>query len=155
MTPSERLAAMNLTLPPVAHPVGAYVPALRAGAMIYTSGQLPTEDGSLVARGKVPDDVPLLDAQASARLACLNALAAAADAAGGVDRIARIVRVNVFVNSAPGFHEQAKVANGASEFLQEVFGEAGRHTRSAIGAAELPLNAPVELDLIAMVQPEA
>jgi enamine deaminase RidA (YjgF/YER057c/UK114 family) len=146
MTPSEKLSELGLELPAVAPPVGAYVPAVRAGDLIFTAGQLPARGGELTAAGKVPAEVSLEDARAAAHLACLNALAAAAEAAGGLDAIARIVRLNVFVHSAAGFTDQAKVANGASELLGELF--PGGHTRCAIGAAELPLNAAVELDLV-------
>jgi enamine deaminase RidA (YjgF/YER057c/UK114 family) len=109
------------------------------------------EDGKLVATGKVPNDVSLEDARQAARIAGLNALAAAADAAGGIDNIQRILNLTVFVNSSPGFHDQAKVANGASDLMAGVFGEFGIHTRAAVGAAELPLNAAVELTLTAQI----
>ncbi len=148
MNVEARLKAMGIELPAAAAPVGAYVPAVRAGDLIFTAGQLPMMDGKLLTAGKVPTDVPLDAAQAAARQACLNALAAVRAEVGSLDAVARVVRLNVFVNSAPGFTEQAKVANGASELLAEIFGAAGKHTRCAIGAAELPLNAPVELDLI-------
>ena len=148
MPASQTLLAMHLDLPPVPAPVGAYVPALRSGNLVFTAGQLPMVDGRLVAAGKVPTDVPLEKAAEAARAAVLNAIAAAAQCIGGIDNINRIVRLNVFVNSAPGFTDQAKVANGASTLLAEIFGDAGIHTRCALGAAELPLNAPVELDLI-------
>jgi enamine deaminase RidA (YjgF/YER057c/UK114 family) len=151
MTPSQRLKELNLALPPAPEPVGLYVPSVRTGNLVFTSGQLPTSGGELVATGKTPRDVPLERARAAARQATLNALAAAAREAGGIDNIRRVVRLNCFVNSAPGFTDQAKVANGASELLGELFGEAGVHTRCALGAAELPLNAPVELDLIVEV----
>ncbi len=150
--PSKRLEEMSITLPILAEPVGAYVPALRAGNLVYTSGQLPMQAGQLTKVGKVPTEVSLEDAQTAARQAVLNAIAAAAQAAGGIDNISQVVRLNCFVNSAGGFTDQAKVANGASELLQAIFGQAGRHTRCAIGAAELPLNTPVELDLIVEVQ---
>lgn len=153
MKPSEQLSALNITLPPVAQPVGSYVPALTAGNIVMTSGQLPTEAGQLTAIGKVPSDVPLEQAQQAARLAALNALAAAAHAAGGIDNITQILSLAVFVNSAPGFYDQAKVANGASDFLAQIFGENGRHTRAAVGVAELPLNAAVELTLTARIKP--
>ena len=113
---------------------------------------MPTTGGRLLATGKVPADVPLETAQAAARQACLNALAAVRSVAGSLNSVVRIVRLNVFVNSADGFTDQAKVANGASELLDEVFGDAGKHTRCVIGAAELPLDAPVELDLVAEVR---
>ena len=144
----QRLAELGLALPEVASPVGAYVSAVRAGKLVFTAGQLPLRDGELVAAGKVPTDVDLRQAHAAARQAALNALAAVKAEAGSLDVVAQVVRVNCFVNSAAGFADQAKVANGASELLGELFGSAGTHTRCAIGVAELPLNAAVELDLI-------
>ena len=149
MKPSDKLSQLNVALPDVAAPVGSYVPALRTGNMIYTSGQLPFYNGELAFSGKVLQDVSLEQAMEAARLSALNALAAAAKEAGGIDRISRIVRVGVYVNSSSGFTQQPKVANGASDFLAEVFGEAGRHARAAVGVAELPLNAAVELELLA------
>ena len=146
---AERLAALGLTLPSVAAPVAAYVPAVRTGGFVYTSGQLPTVDGKLPAVGKVGAEVSAADAAGMARTCALNALAAAASAAGGLDAIGRIVKITGFVASAPGFSGQPQVVNGASELLIEVFGEDGRHARSAVGVAELPLNAPVEVELIA------
>ena len=150
--PADRLAALGLTLPPVTAPVAAYVPAVRTGSYIYVSGQLPMTDGKLPATGKVGGDVSVEDAAAMARTCALNALAAAASVAGGLEGIRRIVKVVGFVASAPGFSSQAQVINGASEFLIEVFGEDGRHARSAIGVAELPLGTPVEVELIAEVR---
>ena len=152
MTPSHRLVELNVKLPAIAAPVGSYVPALRTGNYIYTSGQLPFRDGKVVHAGKVPDDVAIEDAADGARIAALNALAAAADAAGGIDNIQRVVRVCVYVNSSPGFTAQPKVANGASDLYAQIFGDAGRHARSAVGVAELPLNAAIELDLIVEVK---
>ena len=149
--PAERLADLGLTLPPVAAPVAAYVPAVRSGDFVYTSGQLPTVDGKLPAVGKVGGEVSATDAAGLARTCALNALAAAASAAGGLDQIHRIVKVTGFVASAPGFSGQPQVINGASELFIEVFGEDGKHARSAVGVAELPLNAPVEVELIAEV----
>jgi enamine deaminase RidA (YjgF/YER057c/UK114 family) len=149
---AERLAALGLTLPPVAAPVAAYVPAVRTGAYVYVSGQVPVADGKLVATGKVGAEVSAEDAAGMARTCALNALAAAAAAAGGLERIRRIVKVVGFVASAPGFGGQPQVINGASELLIEVFGEDGKHARSAIGVAELPLNAPVEVEMIAEVR---
>ena len=150
--PAERLAALGLTLPPVVPPVAAYVAAVRTGAYVYVSGQLPTVDGKLPATGKVGDAVSASDAAVMARTCALNALAAAAAAVGGLAAIRRIVKVTGFVASAPGFTGQPQVINGASELLIEVFGEDGKHARSAIGVAELPLNAPVEVELIAEVR---
>jgi enamine deaminase RidA (YjgF/YER057c/UK114 family) len=151
-SPAERLAGLGLALPPVVAPVAAYVPAVRAGAFVYTSGQLPMVDGKLPAVGKVGGEVSAADAVGLARTCALNALAAAAATAGGLDAIRRIVKVTGFVASAPGFGGQPQVINGASELLIEVFGEEGRHARSAVGVAELPLNAPVEVELIAEVR---
>jgi enamine deaminase RidA (YjgF/YER057c/UK114 family) len=148
---AERLAALGLTLPAVAKPVAAYVPAVRTGSYVYTSGQLPLVDGKLQGSGKVGAEVTTQDAASLARIAALNALAAVASVAGGLDAIARIVKVTCFVASAPAFTGQAQVANGASELLIEVLGDAGRHARSAVGMAVLPLDSPVEVELIAEI----
>jgi enamine deaminase RidA (YjgF/YER057c/UK114 family) len=151
MTATERLTELGLTLPPVAPPVAAYVPAVRTGSYVYTSGQLPLVDGKLQGAGKVGDGVTTDEGAALARIAALNALAAAASVAGGLDAITRIVKVTCFVASDPSFTGQAQVANGASELLIEVLGDAGRHARSAVGMAVLPLDTPVEVELIAEV----
>ena len=135
MTWQQRLDELRIQLPPVASPLGSYIAAKRVGKLIFTSGQLPMKEGRLVATGKVPADVSLEEARSAARQAVLNALAAAADAAGSLDSVAQIVRLHVFVNSSAGFTDQAQVANGASDLLAEIFGEAGKHTRCAIGAA--------------------
>ncbi|MGD2109333.1 MAG: RidA family protein [Phycisphaerae bacterium] len=148
MKPSERMSELGLLLPEVAAPVGSYVPAIRTGRHIFTSGQLPIRDGALVYAGKVPADVSLEKAADGASIAVVNALAAAAQAAGGIDAIGRVVRLCVYVNSSPGFTDQPKVANGASDLLVKIFGDVGRHARSAVGVAELPLNAAVELELV-------
>ena len=150
-TASGRLAELGLALPAVAAPVAAYVPAVRTGSYVYTSGQLPLVDGKLQGTGKVGDGVAPSDAAALARTAALNALAAVASVAGGVDSIVRIVKVTCFIASAPSFTGQAQVANGASELLIEVLGDAGKHARSAVGMAVLPLDSPVEVELIAEV----
>jgi len=150
--PGERLAALGLALPPVTAPVAAYLPAVRTGSYVYVSGQVPVVDGKLAAAGKVGGEVGASEAAGLARTCALNALAAAAAAAGGLDKIRRIVKVTGFVASAPGFAGQPQVVNGASELLIEVFGEDGRHARSAVGVAELPLNAPVEVELIAEIR---
>ena len=149
---TERLAELGLTLPPVTAPVAAYVPAVRTGNYAYTSGQLPIMDGKLQATGKVGDSVSPEEAAGLARICALNALAAAAGAAGGLDAIKRIVKVTCFVASAPSFTGQAQVANGASALLIDVFGDSGRHARSAVGMAVLPMDAPVEVELIAEVR---
>jgi enamine deaminase RidA (YjgF/YER057c/UK114 family) len=151
-THTERLAALGLTLPPVTAPVAAYVPAVQTGSYIYVSGQVPVADGKVAATGKVGAEVSTEDAAGLARICALNALAAAANVAGGLDNIGRIVKVVGFVASAPGFNGQPQVINGASELLIEVLGEDGRHARSAVGVAELPLNVPVEVELIAEVR---
>ncbi len=150
-SPEQRLAALGLTLPAVTAPLAAYVPAVRSGNLIYTAGQLPLVQGQLLATGKVGDQVSATEAAALARTCALNALAAAASVAGNLSAIRRIVKVTGFVASDPGFTGQPQVINGASELLLEVFGEAGRHARSAVGTAVLPLDAPVEVELIAEV----
>ena len=146
-----RLAALGLTLPPVAAPVAAYVPAVRSGTYVYTAGQLPLADGKLPRTGKVGAQVSVDEAAGLARTCVLNALAAVASVAGGLSAVTRIVKVTGFVASDPSFTGQPLVVNGASELLLEVFGEAGRHARSAVGVAVLPLDAPVEVELIAEV----
>ncbi|MFQ5423817.1 MAG: RidA family protein [Phycisphaerae bacterium] len=149
MTPSQRLTELGITLPTPPPPVGSYVPGTRVDNLILVSGQIPMADGILTVMGKVGAGVTLDQAAAAARQCGLNALAIAADLAGGIDRIDRIVRLTVFVNSAPGFTDQPKVANGASDLMVDLFGEAGRHVRAAVGANELPLDAAVEVELVA------
>lgn len=151
MTAAERLAELGIELPPVAPPVAAYVPALRVGSQVWTSGQLPFVDGELTCTGKVGAGVSPEDATSAARTAALNAIAAAAEAAGGLDRIRRVAKVVVFVASAPGFTGQPAVANGASNLLGEVFGEDGTHVRSAVGVPVLPLDSTVEVELVVEV----
>jgi enamine deaminase RidA (YjgF/YER057c/UK114 family) len=150
-SPEERLAALGLALPAVTPPLAAYVPAVRTGAYVYTSGQLPMVDGALPMTGKVGAEVGVAEAAALARICALNALAALASVSGGLSAVVRVVKVTGFVASAPDFTQQAQVINGASELLLEVFGEAGRHARSAVGMAVLPLDTPVEVELIAEV----
>ena len=150
-TPQARLAELGLALPPVAAPVAAYVPAVRTGSYVYTAGQLPLAEGKLLATGKVGAEISAEEAARLARTCALNGLAAVASVAGGLLAIRRIVKVTGFVASSPGFTGQPQVLNGASELLLEVLGEAGRHARSAVGVAELPLDAPVEVELIAEV----
>lgn len=151
MTYSETMASLGITLPETAAPVGSYVPAVQAGSLVVTSGQLPMREGMLVCTGKVGADVTVEQALAGASLAAINALAAVASVVDSIDRIKRIVRLCVYVNSAPGFTDQPKVANGASDLLVKIFGEAGKHARAAVGVSELPLNAAVELELMAQV----
>jgi len=145
---TDRLAELGLSIPEVAKPVASYVPATIAGNLVFTAGQLPFVGGQLPATGKVGAEISADDAKGYARTAVLNALAAVETAIGSVDRITRIVKLVVFVASDPEFSGQPAVANGASDTLVEIFGESGRHARSAVGAAVLPLDAPVELELI-------
>ena len=145
-----RLAELDIQLPDVAPPLAAYVPAVRTGSLVYTSGQLPMQSGKLVRTGKVGAEVTPEDAKALARICALNALAAVHSLVS-VDAVTRVVKVVGFVASAPGFHGQPGVINGASELFGEVFGEAGAHARSAVGVSELPLDAPVEVELIVEV----
>jgi len=152
VTASERLAELGLTLPPVAAPAGSYQPAIRTGSYVYTSGQLPMVEGKLPAVGKVGGQVSPADAQGYARVCALNALAAI-DALVGLDAVVRVVKVVGFVASAEGFTGQPGVINGASDLLTEVFGDAGRHARSAVGVFELPLGTPVEVELVVEVHP--
>ena len=145
---SVRLAGLGLELPGVPVPVAAYLPALVSAGQVFTSGQLPFVDGSLAATGKVGAGVTPERAKELARIAVLNAVAAAASVVGGVDGIRRVVKLVVYVASDPGFTGQPQVANGASELLQQVFGPRGTHARSAVGVAALPLDSPVEVELV-------
>lgn len=149
-TPTARLAELGITLPAVVPPVAAYVPAVRTGSLVYTSGQLPMVDGAMAAVGKVGAQVSPEIAKDLARACALNALAAI-DALVGLDSITRIVKVVGFVASAPDFTGQPAVVNGASEVLGDIFGEAGQHARSAVGVLALPLDAPVEVELVVEV----
>ena len=152
-TPEERLAALGLTLPEVAAPVAAYVPAVRTGSYVYTSGQLPMVGGALVATGKVGAEIDAETAKGLARTCALNAMAAVKSVVDDLSKVTRVVKVVGFVASAPGFTGQPGVVNGASELLGEVFGEAGQHARSAVGVAVLPLDAPVEVEVVVEVAP--
>lgn len=144
---SERLAELGISLPTVAAPVAAYVPAIQTGNQVWTSGQLPFVDGQLPATGKVGAEVSAEDAEKLARAAALNALAAI-DALVGIDKVTRVLKIVGFVASAENFSGQPGVINGASNLMGEVFGEAGAHARSAVGVAELPLNSPVEVEVV-------
>jgi enamine deaminase RidA (YjgF/YER057c/UK114 family) len=148
---SQRLAELGIELPPVAAPLASYVPAIRTGQYVYTSGQLPFIDGELPATGKVGAEVLPEDAAHYARVCALNALAAV-HALVGIDSVVRVVKVVGFVASSPDFTGQPAVVNGASDLLREVFGEAGAHARSAVGVASLPKDAPVEVELIVEVR---
>jgi len=148
----EKIISLGLTLPTAAAPVAAYVPAVKSGNLVFTAGQLPVLDGKVVKEGKVGAEVSPEDAKALAQICALNALAAIALVAD-LDQIERVVRVGGFVNCAPGFVAIPAVVNGASEFLLKVFGEVnGKHARTAVGVAELPLNAPVEIELIVQLK---
>ena len=143
----SRLAGLGITLPEVATPAGAYVPALRSGRYVYTAGQVPLVDGKLPLTGKVGAEVTPEEAKGLARTCALNALAAVNSVAGGLERVVRVVKVTGFVASAPDFTGQPGVINGASELLGEVLGDKGVHARSAVGVAVLPMDAPVEVEI--------
>jgi enamine deaminase RidA (YjgF/YER057c/UK114 family) len=143
----EKLAGMGLSLPEVAKAVGSYVPAVRSGTLVFVSGQLPIRDGRVQYTGVLGDRVTVETGQQAARLCALNAVAALAEGAGGIENIVRIVRLAVFVNSAREFTDHAKVANGASDLMQALLGENGRHARVAVGVAALPLDAAVEVEV--------
>lgn len=146
--PEERLAALGLSVPEVAKPVAAYIPAVRSGNLVFTSGQLPMREGQLMTTGKVGGEVTAEEAVACAQQCGLNALAAVRAELGDLSAVTRVVKVVCFVASTPDFTGQPAVANGVSELLGEVFGDAGRHARSAVGVPVLPLDAPVEVELI-------
>ncbi len=150
MSASARLGQLGVALPEVAAPLASYVPAVRTGNLVYTSGQLPIQAGKLAGTGKVGAEVTPEQGKAMARVCALNALAAV-NSLVGIDAVTRVVKVVGFVASAPGFNGQPGVVNGASDLLAEVFGDAGAHARSAVGVSELPLDAPVEVELIVEV----
>lgn len=144
----KKLSELGIELPCVAGPVGAYVPVVQSGKLLFVSGQLPIKDGKVIVAGKLGRDVDIKQAQQAARICAINALAAIDEHLGGLEEIKRIVRLEVFVNSEPDFIDQAQVANGASNLLHDIFGQAGQHARLAVGAGQLPLNAAVELAMI-------
>ena len=150
MSASARLAQLGIELPGVAKPLASYVPAVRSGNLVYTAGQLPIQAGKLARTGKVGADVTPAEGKALARICALNALAAI-DSLTGIDSVSQVVKVVGFVASAAGFNGQPDVVNGASELLADVFGDSGVHARSAVGVSELPLNAPVEVELVVEV----
>ncbi len=150
-SPEDELAVLGLTLPPVPAVAGSYVPAVATGAYVYTSGQLPFVDGALPATGKVGDEVSPEQAYDLARICALNALAAVRSITGDLSPVRRVIKVVGYVASGPSFTAQPKVVNGASDLLGEVFGDAGRHARSAVGVSVLPLDAPVEVELLVEV----
>lgn len=151
-TPEQRLQELGYALPKPTTPVASYVPTRMAGNLLYVSGQIPFKDGSLMTTGVVGAGVSLEDAQACARQCVLNALAAVKHALGDLSRVEQVVRVGVFVACGGAFTEHSKVANGASDLLVSVFGDAGRHARAAVGAPSLPLGAPVEVEMIVQVR---
>ena len=150
MSIQDRLTELNITLPQAAAPVAAYVPTVLANGLLHVSGQLPFREGQVVT-GRLGEEVDVAGGQAAARL-CGLMLLAQVEAAVGLDRVARVVKLGVFVNSAGSFTQQPEVANGASELMQDVFGEAGRHARAAVGVPALPLGAAVEIDAVVAVR---
>lgn len=152
-TAEKKLEELGLQLPQVTAPVGSYIPATRWGDLVFTSGQLPVREGKLLLSGKVGREVTVEEGYEAARTCALNALAAIKDLVGDLDRVERVVKVVGFVASEEGFTAQPSVVNGASDLLKEVFGEKGVHARSAVGMAELPLGAPVEVELVVGLKP--
>lgn len=148
MEPEARLRELGIVLPPAPRPVASYIPWVRAAHLLFVSGQLPFREGELLFRGRVPDQVSCEEAEEAARQAALNALAVVREALGTLNRVERIVRLTGYVFSRSDFQEHPRVMNGASDFLVQVFGERGRHSRVTVGVASLPLGSPVELDLV-------
>lgn len=153
MSAENKLKDLGITLPSTPKPVANYVPALRLGEILFTSGVLPMKEGKLVFEGKLGKELTVEQGQEAARLALLNALAIVKQEVGNLEKVVRIIRLTGHVTSAPGFVQQPAVLNGASDLLVAIFGETGRHTRAALGAAELPLNSPIELELIVQIRP--
>jgi enamine deaminase RidA (YjgF/YER057c/UK114 family) len=152
MSLRSRLEELGYPLPTVPEPRGSYVPAVRSGSLIFTAGQLPLRESELLHEGKVGGEVTLEEAREAAGLCVVNAISAAASAVGDPEDLGRILRITGYVTSVEGFNDQPQVLNAASELVGEVFGERGVHARSAVGVAELPLNAPVELELVAEIE---
>ena len=148
MSFEQRLTELGLSLPETPRPVANYVPAVMTGKLVYSSGQTPTVDGRLTIQGKLGREVSIEEGQQAARVAVLNCLAAIRSVIGSLDEIARVVKMTGYVASAEGFHAQPQVVNGASLLLEEIFGASGKHARAALGLAELPGGAPVEIELI-------
>src|SRR5450432_2760749 len=148
MNLQQKLASLNITLPAIAGPFGAYVPAKRVGNLIFVSGQIPMKDGKVLAIGQVPSRCSIEQAKLAARQCVINALAAVNSLPGGIDHLIGVARVGAFVRSDANFTQQPQVANGASELLLEIFGEAGKHVRAAVGVNVLPLDAAVEIEFI-------
>ncbi|HEX3031185.1 MAG TPA: RidA family protein [Bacillota bacterium] len=152
MAYEEKLTSLGITLPPAPKPLAAYVPAVKTGGFVYTSGQLPMANGQLEYKGKVGAEITSEQGYQAARSCVLNCLSVIKAELGTLDQIEQIVKVVVFVNSHPGFSQQPAVANGASELLREIFGEAGQHARSAVGVSELPMDAAVEVEMIVKIR---
>lgn len=146
--PESRLSALGITLPPAPKPVAAYVPFVRTGNLLFVAGQIPMKEGKLLHQGRVGVEVTPEQGVACARQCAINGMAVMREAAGSLDRVKRIVKLGVFVACEAGYHEQPKIANGASELMLEVFGDAGRHARAAVGTNDLPLGAPVEVEFV-------
>jgi enamine deaminase RidA (YjgF/YER057c/UK114 family) len=147
----EKIKKMGITIPEVVKPLAAYIPAMQVGNLIMTSGQVPISEGKVKYAGKVGKDLSEEEGKEAAKLCALNCLSAIKSVIGSFDNIKRVVKLTVFVSSAEGFTAQPKVANGASEFIAEIFGEAGKHVRSAVGVSELPLNSAVEIEMMVQV----
>jgi enamine deaminase RidA (YjgF/YER057c/UK114 family) len=147
----QRLKELSITLPTIPPPAGAYIPAVQSGNLVFCSGQGPFQNGKFAYLGQVGKDLALEDGYQAARIAALNCLAEITSVTGSLNRIKRVVHVRGFVNSAPDFHDQPKVVNGASELLIEIFGENGRHARAALGTSNLPANIPVEIEMVVEV----
>lgn len=148
----EKIKKMGITIPEVVKPLAAYIPAMLVGNLVMTSGQVPISDGKVKYAGKVGSDLSEDEGKDAAKLCALNCLSAVKSVIGNLDKIKRVVKLTVFVSSAEGFTSQPKVANGASEFIGEIFGDAGKHVRSAVGVSELPLNSAVEIEMIVEIQ---
>jgi enamine deaminase RidA (YjgF/YER057c/UK114 family) len=147
----EKLNKLGFTLPPAPKPLAAYIPAKIVGNLVFTSGQVPIADGDVIYAGKVGKDLTVDDARKAAELCLINCLSAVKSIVGNLDNIKQVVKLTVFVNSSDGFTDQPKIANGASELLEKIFGENGKHVRSAVGVNELPLNSAVEIEMIVLV----
>lgn len=154
MTPEDRLKELGIVLPEAPKPLGFYVPAVRAGNLLFLSGMLPLREGKLLFKGKVGKDLSLEEAQESSRVAIINALSVVKGEVGELTKVMRIVKLSGYVASAEGFNQQPAVLNAASEMLSMVFGDKGRHSRIAIGVSELPMDSPVEIELIVQVIPD-
>lgn len=153
MSYEERAKSLGIKIPEPATPVGAYVLAVQGGTLVFTAGQRPMKGGVPAFKGKVGQDLNVEDAYEAAKLAALNCLAAAKSVLGTIDRVERVIKVNGYVNSAPGFTDQPKVMNGASDLLVQIFGEKGRHARTSVGVNELPMDITVEVELILACKP--